>query len=53
MIGVFAAGDVLLFYLFFEVMLIPMYFLIGSFGSDVPAKQRQYAAVKFFLYSLG
>jgi NADH-quinone oxidoreductase subunit M len=50
MIGVFAAGDVLLFYLFFEVMLIPMYFLIGSFGRDVPAKQRQYAAVKFFLY---
>jgi NADH-quinone oxidoreductase subunit M len=52
MIGVFAAADVLLFYLFFEVMLVPMYFLIGSFGSDVPAKQRQYAAVKFFLYSL-
>ena len=52
MIGVFAAADVLLFYLFFEVMLVPMYFLIGSFGLDVPAKQRQYAAVKFFLYSL-
>ncbi|HEX6682457.1 MAG TPA: NADH-quinone oxidoreductase subunit M [Candidatus Limnocylindrales bacterium] len=52
MIGVFAAADVLLFYLFFEVMLVPMYFLIGSFGNDVPAKQRQYAAVKFFLYSL-
>ena len=52
MIGIFTAADVLLFYLFFEVMLVPMYFLIGSFGSDVPAKQRQYAAVKFFLYSL-
>jgi NADH-quinone oxidoreductase subunit M len=52
MIGVFASADVLLFYLFFEVMLVPMYFLIGSFGNDVPAKQRQYAAVKFFLYSL-
>ncbi|BCJ72089.1 NADH-quinone oxidoreductase subunit M [Catellatospora sp. IY07-71] len=52
MIGTFAVSDVLLFYLFFEVMLVPMYFIIGSFGSDVPAKQRQYAAVKFFLYSL-
>lgn len=52
MIGVFAAADVLLFYLFFEVMLVPMYFLIGSFGKDVLPKQRQYAAVKFFLYSL-
>jgi NADH-quinone oxidoreductase subunit M len=52
MIGVFAATDVLLFYLFFEIMLVPMYFLIGSYGADVPQKQRQYAAVKFFLYSL-
>ena len=52
MIGTFTSADVLLFYLFFEVMLVPMYFIIGSFGSDVPAKQRQYAAVKFFLYSL-
>lgn len=52
MIGTFAAADVLLFYLFFEVMLVPMYFLIGSFGQDVPTKQRHYAAVKFFLYSL-
>lgn len=48
MIGVFAAADVFLFYVFFEVMLIPMYFIIGSFGSG----QKQYAAVKFFLYSL-
>ncbi|WP_034590891.1 NADH-quinone oxidoreductase subunit M [Hamadaea tsunoensis] len=52
MIGVFAATDVLLFYVFFEIMLVPMYFLIGSYGADVPQKQRQYAAVKFFLYSL-
>ncbi|GIH09968.1 NADH-quinone oxidoreductase subunit M [Rhizocola hellebori] len=52
MIGTFTAADVLLFYVFFEVMLVPMYFLIGSFGQDVPTKQRQYAAVKFFLYSL-
>jgi NADH-quinone oxidoreductase subunit M len=48
LIGVFAATDVLLFYVFFEAMLIPMYFLIGSFGGP----RRQYAAVKFFLYSL-
>jgi len=48
MIGVFAAQDVFLFYVFFEVMLVPMYFLIGAFGGA----RRQYAAVKFFLYSL-
>jgi NADH-quinone oxidoreductase subunit M len=48
MIGVFAAADVFLFYVFFEVMLVPMYFLIGSYGGQ----RRQYAAVKFFLYSL-
>ncbi|BCB81056.1 NADH-quinone oxidoreductase subunit M [Phytohabitans flavus] len=48
MIGVFAAADVFLFYVFFEIMLVPMYFLIGSYGGH----QRQYAAVKFFLYSL-
>jgi NADH-quinone oxidoreductase subunit M len=48
MIGVFAASDIFLFYVFFEVMLVPMYFLIGSYGGA----RRQYAAVKFFLYSL-
>jgi NADH-quinone oxidoreductase subunit M len=48
MIGVFAAADVFLFYVFFEVMLVPMYFLIGSYGGA----RRQYAAVKFFLYAL-
>ncbi len=48
MIGVFAATDVFLFYVFFEAMLIPVYFLIGSFGGP----RRQYAAVKFLLYSL-
>jgi NADH-quinone oxidoreductase subunit M len=48
MVGTFAATDVFLFYVFFEAMLIPMYFLIGSFGVG----QRQYAAVKFLLYSL-
>jgi NADH-quinone oxidoreductase subunit M len=46
-VGVFAATDVFLFYVLFEVMLIPMYFLIGSYGGA----RRQYAAVKFFLYS--
>jgi NADH-quinone oxidoreductase subunit M len=48
MVGVFAAADVFLFYVFFEVMLVPMYFIIGSYGGA----RRQYAAVKFFLYSL-
>ncbi len=48
MIGVFAATDVFLFYVFFEAMLVPMYFIIGIFGGP----QRSYAAVKFLLYSL-
>ncbi|QUH05244.1 NADH-quinone oxidoreductase subunit M [Saccharopolyspora erythraea] len=46
-VGVFAATDVFLFYVLFEIMLIPMYFLIGGYGGE----QRTYAAVKFFLYS--
>jgi len=45
---VFMADDVLLFYLFFEATLIPMYFLIGGFGGP----RRSYAAVKFLLFSL-
>ncbi|MBI1377015.1 MAG: NADH-quinone oxidoreductase subunit M [Frankiales bacterium] len=48
MIGVFAATDVFLFYVFFEAMLVPVYFLIGRYGGP----RRNYAAVKFFLYSL-
>jgi NADH-quinone oxidoreductase subunit M len=48
MIGVFAATDVFLFYVFFEAMLIPMYFLIGSYGGP----RRSYAAMKFLLFSL-
>ncbi|GAB2619520.1 NADH-quinone oxidoreductase subunit M [Streptomyces capparidis] len=55
----FAATDVFLFYIFFEAMLIPMYFLIGGFGDRAgahgeaeAAKQRSYAAVKFLLYNL-
>jgi NADH-quinone oxidoreductase subunit M len=46
-IGVFSATDVFLFYVLFELMLIPMYFLIGTYGGV----NRRYAAVKFFLYS--
>ncbi len=48
MIGVFAATDVFLFYVFFEAMLIPVYFLIGGYGSG----ERAAAAVKFLLFSL-
>ncbi|MBX5493959.1 MAG: NADH-quinone oxidoreductase subunit M [Bryobacteraceae bacterium] len=48
MIGVFLAMDLFLFYVFFEVTLVPMYFLIGIWGHD----KRIYAAVKFFLYTL-
>lgn len=48
MIGVFAATDVFMFYVFFEAMLIPVYFMIGRYGGP----QRSYAAVKFLLYSL-
>jgi NADH-quinone oxidoreductase subunit M len=47
-IGVFAATDLFLFYVFFEAMLVPVYFIIGSYGGP----QRSYAAVKFLLYSL-
>jgi NADH-quinone oxidoreductase subunit M len=46
--GVFAATDVFLFYVFFEAMLVPVYFLIGGYGSG----ERAAAAVKFLLYSL-
>ncbi|WP_425955089.1 NADH-quinone oxidoreductase subunit M [Xylanimonas sp. McL0601] len=48
-VAVFAARDVFLFYVLFEAMLIPAYFLIGGFGQGA---QRRYAAVKFLLYSL-
>lgn len=47
MVGVFIALDLVLFYLFWEVMLIPMYLLIGIWGGE----RRIYAAVKFFLYT--
>jgi NADH-quinone oxidoreductase subunit M len=47
-IGVFASMDLFLFYLFFEVSLVPMYFLIGVWGGE----NRLYAAIKFFLYTL-
>jgi NADH-quinone oxidoreductase subunit M len=48
MIGVFASLDFFLFYIFWEVMLLPMYFLIGIWGGP----RREYAAIKFFLYTL-
>ena len=48
MIGVFAATDIFLFYVFFEAMLVPVYFLIGGYGTG----KRSQAAVKFLLYSL-
>src|SRR5260221_12508597 len=48
MLGVFVSLDFFLFYVFWEVMLVPMYFLIGVWGSD----RRLYAAIKFFLYTL-
>jgi len=47
-VGVFAAADLFLFFLFFEVSLVPMYFLIGIWGGE----RRLYAAIKFFLYTL-
>ena len=46
--GVFLSLDFFLFYVFWEVMLLPMYFLIGMWGGP----QREYAAIKFFLYTL-
>ena len=48
MLGVFMALDFFLFYVFWEVMLLPMYFLIGIWGGP----RREYAAIKFFLYTL-
>jgi NADH-quinone oxidoreductase subunit M len=50
LIGVFAATDLFLFYVFFEAMLIPMYFLIGRYGNG--SARSSYAAMKFLLYSL-
>jgi NADH-quinone oxidoreductase subunit M len=47
LMGVFASQDLLLFYLFFEVALVPLYFVIGAWGHE----QRRYAAMKFFLYT--
>jgi NADH-quinone oxidoreductase subunit M len=48
MLGVFAARDLILFYIFFEFTLIPLFFLIGIWGSE----DRRYAAIKFFLFTL-
>ncbi len=49
MLGVFVSLDFFLFYIFWEVMLLPMYFLIGVWGGP----RREYAAIKFFLFTLG
>src|SRR6185295_525652 len=48
MMGVFESLDFFLFYVFWEMMLLPMYFLIGIWGGP----RREYAAIKFFLYTL-
>jgi NADH-quinone oxidoreductase subunit M len=48
MLGVFISLDLFLFYIFWEAMLIPMYFIIGIWGG----KERVYAAVKFFIYTM-
>src|SRR5262245_50957154 len=48
MVGTFLALDFFLFYIFWEIMLLPMYFLIGVWGGP----RREYAAIKFFLYTL-
>jgi NADH-quinone oxidoreductase subunit M len=48
LVGVFSAWDLFLFYTFWEIVLVPMYFLIGIWGHD----RRIYAAVKFFLYTM-
>jgi NADH-quinone oxidoreductase subunit M len=48
MMGVFVAQDMFLFYVFWELTLVPMYFLVGIWGGD----ERRYAAVKFFLYTM-
>ena len=48
MLGVFMVLDVFLFYVFWEIMLVPMYFIIGIWGGG----RRLYAAIKFFLYTL-
>jgi NADH-quinone oxidoreductase subunit M len=49
LLGAFVSLDFLLFFLFWEVMLVPMYFLIGIWGGG----RRLYSAIKFFLYTLG
>ena len=48
MAGTFVAQDLILFFVFFEVVLLPMYFMIGVWGGE----QRQYASLKFFLYTM-
>src|SRR5207253_4073992 len=48
MLGVFMARDLVLFYVMWEVMLVPMYFIIGIWGGE----RRLYASIKFFIYTM-
>ena len=48
MLGTFVAQDLILFFVFFEIVLLPMFFLIGVWGGP----NREYASIKFFLYTL-
>ncbi len=48
MLGVFMSLDLLLFYVMWEVMLVPMYFIIGVWGGE----RRIYASIKFFIYTM-
>ncbi|HEX7382395.1 MAG TPA: NADH-quinone oxidoreductase subunit M [Nevskiaceae bacterium] len=50
-IGVFLAIDLFLFFFFWELMLVPMFFLIALWGHDEPGQARTYAAMKFFIYT--
>ncbi|MGE6390319.1 NADH-quinone oxidoreductase subunit M [Psychrobacter pacificensis] len=50
-IGVFLAIDLFLFFFFWEMMLVPIYFLIALWGHDVVGKTKEYAATKFFIYT--
>ena len=46
--GTFVAQDLILFFVFFEIVLLPMYFMIGVWGGE----NRRYASIKFFLFTL-
>ncbi|MDN5874864.1 MAG: NADH-quinone oxidoreductase subunit M, partial [Sinobacteraceae bacterium] len=50
-IGVFLSVDLFLFFFFWEMMLVPMFFLIALWGHDMPGQKRTYAAIKFFIFT--